>query len=227
MIDIIQIYKSKEYFTKNDYTPENRKSFHDLEHIFDSNQGYLEKNTLILPIEHKNQLQIKNADLIIIQDIKDWESFLVNKHLKNIDLPQWYNQSTREFIIADNKTIFPLAQLNSPKSFEVFKIVKSENNEFELFIDYLSNSMKIGIPERENHKICNLREGKPVRYLINGKSDFTMTGRKERTFYELDFIIEWIGKADKIEYRELNKISKKKMLPFKDCKLIDERKILR
>lgn len=37
-----------------------------------------------------------------------------------------------------------------------------------------------------------------------------MTGRKERTFYEVDYIIEWIGTASKIEYKELNKIMKSK-----------------
>lgn len=227
MIDIIQVYKSKEIFTKSAYTPENRTRFHDLEISLDSTQGYLENETLFLPIDYKNLSDVKTANLIIIQDIKGWESFIVNKNFENLKLPEWYKKSRRDFIIADNRNFYGLNQISTPKAFEIFKIQKSDNEVYEVFIDYLSNSERIGIPERENHKICNLKQSKPIRYKINGKSDFTMSGRKERTFYEFDFIIEWIGKADKIEFFELNKIKKTKTIPLDNCKLIDERKILR
>lgn len=227
MIDVIQIYKSKEIFTKSTYTPENRKRFHDLEISLNSTQGFLEDETLVLPIDYKNLPDVKAANLIIIQDIEGWESFLMNKNLENINLPDWLKKSRREFLISDNKNFFALRQLSNPKAFEIFKLHKSDKDTYELFIDYVSNSMRIGIPERENHKICELKQSKPIRYKINGKSDFTMTGRKGRTFYEFDFIIEWLGTAEKVEFRELNKINKTKIIPKDSCKLIDERKILR
>lgn len=227
MIDVIHIYKSREIFTKSTYTTENRKQFHDLEVSFDSTQGFLDKETLVLPIDYKNQADIKTANLIIIQDIKGWEPFLVNKDLESLNIPAWLKKLSRDFIIADNRNLFVLMQSKALKPFEIFKIRKSDKDSYELFIEYASNSMRIGIPKRENHKICDIKENKPIRYRINGKSDFTMSGSKERTFYEFDFIIEWIGKADKIEFRELNKIGKSKTIPLDNCKLIDERKILR
>lgn len=110
---------------------------------------------------------------------------------------------------------------------EIFKIRKTDSELFEIEIDYAANSMSIGVPERENHKFCDLKKDKPIRYKINGKSDFTMTGRKERTFYEFDYVFEWIGPADRIDYRELNKMKKSKIIPLGNSKLIDERKILR
>lgn len=227
MIDVIQIYKSKEIFTKSTYTPENRKLFNDLGDSFDSTQGYLENETLILPIECKNLPDIKTADLIVIQDIRGWESFVENKYLESLNLPDWFKKSRRDFLISDNKNLFAFRQLSTAKSLEIFKIRKSADGFYELEIDYSTNSMRIGIPERENHKFCNLKKHKPIRYKINGKSDFTMTGRKERTFYEFDFIIEWIGTANRVEFRELNKINKLKNIPLGNSKLIDERKILR
>ena len=226
MIDVIQVYKSKEIFIRSTYTPENRKSFHDLEDSFDSTQGYMEGETLVLPIEYEDLSELKTADLIIIQDVRGWESFRVNKHPERLDLPEWFKRSRREFLINNNKHLFPLRQLNTAKSFEIFKIRKSDDGWYELEINYTANSMRIGIPERENHKFCNLKRSKPIRYKINGKSDFTMSGRKERTYYEFDFIIEWLGSADKIEFRELNKINKSKILPLESLQLIDERKIL-
>ena len=103
---------------------------------------------------------------------------------------------------------------------------KQDNGLYELEIDYSTNSVKIGIPARENHKICDLKMSKPIRYRINGKSDFTMSGRKERTFYEFDYIIEWLGTAGRIEFCELNKINKLKSIPRGSSKLIDERRML-
>ncbi len=227
MIEVIQIYKYKEIFHKDSYTPENRKLLNAVESSFDSKNGYLDNDILYLPIECKNRPDLQTAQLIVIQDIKGWDPFLTNKELEHSGLPEWFIKSRRDFSIADNQTIFEFKQLSSPKSFEIFKISKSFNNSFDLFIDYDSNSTSIGIPKRNNHKICELRPGHPIRYKINGKSDFSMTGRKQRTFYEYDYIIELIGKVNRIEFLELNKISKTKKIPFEKCKLINERKILK
>jgi len=218
MIDVIQIYKSKEVFTKQTYTSENRKRGSNLEDTIDSKQGYLDNETLVLPIESINQPDVKTADLIIIQDIKEWNPCIVNENFK---------RSRRGVLMHENRNLFAFKQLSRPISFEIFKIRKSYKNTYELFINYSSNSMHIGIPKREDHKFCELKRNRPIRYKINGKSDFTMSKGKERTFYEFDFIIEWIGSADKIEFCELNKITKSKVIPRDDSKRIDERKILR
>ena len=227
MIEVIQVYKFKEIFHKDAYTPESRKLLNAVESSFDSPNGYLENDILYLPIEYKSRADLQTAQLIIIQDIKGWDPFLKNKELEHSGLPEWFIKSKRDFSMADNQTIFEFKQLSSPKSFEIFKIYKSINNSFDLFIDYDSNATSIGIPKRNNHKICELRPEHPIRYKINGKSDFTMTGRKQRTFYEYDYIIEFIGKANRIEFLELNKISKTKEIPFESCKMINERKILK
>lgn len=223
MIDIIQIYKSKEYFTKKTYTTENRNRFHVLEESFHSSQGFLENKTLVLPLSCKDQSEFTTSDLIIIQDINGWEPFLENKNLGNQTLPNWLHVSNRQSLISGTKTHFPLKQVNIPKPFELFKISKSDKETYELSLNYDSNSMTIGIPNRNNHKICDLKKRKPIRYLINGKSDFTLSRGKERTFYEFDYVIEWIGRADKIEFRELNIT---KAIPIDHCKVIDERKFL-
>ncbi len=203
MIDVIQIYKSKEIFTKSSYTPENRRLFHYMETEYSSSQGYLEKETLVLPLETTELPDLQTADLVIVQDIIGMES------------------------LASDRSILAFRQIKMPKSFEIFKIQKSDNGIYELYIDYKANSAVIGIPERENHKICNLKKNTPIRYRINGKSDFTLTGRKERTFNEFDFFIEWTGTAEKMEFRSLNEIKRTKIVPVNQYKMIDERKILR
>ncbi len=201
MIDVIQIYKSVKAFTKSSYTPESRKQFQERKNAIDSYEGYLEDGTLFLPLEYKDMSEIKDAGLIIIQDSE-----------ANI----FPGEET------ENPCIFK--QLNTPKSFEIFRIKRSDDV-YELFLDYTSNALRIGIPKRDNHKICELKPSKPVRYKINGKSDFTMSGRKERSFCEFDYIIEWEGKAERIEFCALNRIKKTKTV--QECIFIDERKNLR
>lgn len=224
MIDIIHIYKHKEIFHKNTYTSENRKVLNSVERFFESENGYLDNGNLYLPIEFKSRPDLDTADLIIIQDIKNRDPFLTNKAEEQTGLSGEFIKSKRDFSIADNQTHFEFRNMNSPKFFEIFSISKSVKNSFELSMIY--NQLSIGIPERKSHKICDLKLKHPVRYKINGKSDFTMTGRKQRTFYEYDYVIEWIGQADKIIFQELNKIKKTKEIHLDKCKLIDERKIL-
>jgi hypothetical protein len=210
-IIVIQVYKSKAVFPKNRYTPQSRKSFHNTDAVIDSVQGFLENGVLILPLEYKSQVNPKNTELIIIQDI------LRDKTLEN----------NRSNDMADSGDVFLLNQLNTPKEFEIFRVQKTDKDSYELFIDYNSNAGSIGVPRRENHKICDLQESKPIRFRTNGKSDFTLTGRKERTFNEFDYIIVRVGNASGVEFRERNKIHKRKNIPVKEAHLIDERKILK
>jgi hypothetical protein len=54
-----------------------------------------------------------------------------------------------------------------------------------------------------------------------------MTGRQQRTFIEYDYIFEYLGQADKVEFKPFNNMAMPKTIPFEKCKLVDERKILR
>ena len=227
MTDVIQIYRSKGVFGKSSYTPENRKHFNNLNETVESENGYFENGIMYLPLEYKTHPDLQTADLIIIQDTDGFNPFLIHASHNSVDLPEGDFRSRRDFLIKDNKPFTGLRQLSAPKPFELFKICKSGTDTFELFIDYIANAMIIGMPERENHKIGELKKNQPIRYKINGKSDFTLTGRKQRTFCEFDYIFEWIGQVDKIEFPERNKLKKCKKIPLTECKLIDERKILK
>lgn len=227
MTDVIQIYKSKGILEKLSYTPQNRKHFSNLNETVVSENGYVENGILYLQHYYRNHPDLQTADLIIIQDTDGFNPFLIHESLNDVILPEGDFRSRRDFLIKDNKHFAGLRQLSTPKSFELFKICKSGNDTFELFLDYASNAMIIGMPERENHKIGELKKNQPLRYKINGKADFTLTGRKQRTFCEFDYIFEWIGQVDKIGFQELNKLKKTKKIPLAECKLIDERKILK
>ena len=222
MTDIVQIYKSVDRIEKPDYNTASRQSVGVWESIA-SKTGFLKDGIISLPIESKNDPKLRNADLIIIQDIKGFDPFLVNKSWDNSQFPEWFKNSRKEYLNSVNLQLKSFSTLSRPWTFEIFELRKTDNDSIEIWLKY---SDTIGIPKRESHKIAELKVGKPIRFKINGKDDYTMTGRKQRTFSEFDYILEYIGTAYKIEYRELNKIEMTKTIPEADCKVIDERKIL-
>ncbi len=204
MIDVIQVYKFQGVFKKPFYTPENRKQFSELKPEIASSCGYLDEQMLVLPRAYKDLPGLPSANLIILLDI-------------DANTP----------IFDDEKHVFGFKNPNSKIAFEIFKLCKTSPECFDVFLDYTTNAARIGIPKRENHKIGELKISRPIRYKINGKSDFTFSGRKQRTFYEFEYILDWIGCAEEINFQELNQIKRSKKLPLTTCKLIEERKILR
>ncbi len=221
MKDVIQIFKSVERIEKPDYNTASRQSVGDWETIA-SKTGFFKDDTITLPIECKNDPKVKDADLIIIQDIKGFDPFLVNKFLDYSPFPKWLKDSRKEYINSDNLQLKGFSILSKPWNFEIFEFKRAANASIEVWLKY---SPKIGVPKRESHKIAELKIGKPIRFKINGKDDHAMTGNRQRAFSEFDYIMEYLGTADKLEFKELNKMETCKKVPAKDCKVIDERKI--
>lgn len=203
MFDVFEVHKSRKVFTKPTYTPENRKMYSTQVDTCNFKHRYVEKDTLFQPAAFESNSRINISDLIIIQHTID-SSF----ENPEIDL-------------------MLLSQLNTLKAFEIFKIKKADHDTYTIQLDYVTHSSFIGIPKRENHKIFDLKQSQPMRYKLNGKSDFTMTRGKERTFHEFYYIIEWTGTAKNIEFLDKIEPIKGTNPVQKDLKMIDERKMLR
>ena len=86
----------------------------------------------------------------------------------------------------DRNSCFRLSQ---PNRFAIFELRKQE--ELELYLQY--GYFEVGIPERKNFKLCTIKKQQPIEIKINGKTDFSATSRRERTFKEQHFIIEYVG----------------------------------
>jgi len=227
MTDVIQIFKSVERIKKPDYSTETRHLLHKWGDSIVSKTGYLSDGTLVLPIDKKQEPDLVTADLVIVQDINGFDPFFVEKFWDKTNLPSWFIDSRKNYVLAANRQLICFNQLLRKEAFEIFRIGKNESGTFDLYLNYSSNEFHIGIPKRDDHKIAELKLNQPIRYKVNGKSDFTMTGRKQRTFIEYDYIFEYLGKADRMEFKDLNKIEMIKSMPDNKYKLVDERKILK
>ena len=71
--------------------------------------------------------------------------------------------------------------------FDFFQFTKNDAEGIEV---WLKHNDVMGIPRRENHKLAKLKIGHPIRYKVNFKSDFTLSGGQERIFLEFDFVLE-------------------------------------
>lgn len=230
MMHVFQFYKKHWRIPKKYYTTETRQAFQNWDNKIQSQIGFVYGKELLLPVDKKSIIQLNGATSVILQDVIGHNSSQSKLHIRhNAEInrfPDWYRQQQLERTDSQNPE---LAVFNNQKriwDFEIFSIEKNDNNEFELYLRYKINEFQLGKPARDDHKLCILKKNEPLKISINGKSDFTMTGRKERSYAEYEYIIEYLGEIASVEFRELNKIGTEKAIPEKFGKHIDLRKIL-
>ncbi|HMK04469.1 MAG TPA: hypothetical protein VK489_09765 [Ferruginibacter sp.] len=224
MIDVIQIFKSEERYKKDNY--ETAKLLNQWEDSLTSRNGYLKDHTLYLPDTADPAPGIEDARIVIIQDIKGFEPFSAETSRQYTRKPRWHMDTNKKHMLYVNDEIICFYKLAASINLGILRLEKEQPGSFILSLNYTGHVLEMGIPERNDHKIAQLKAGKPVRYRTNGKSDFTMSGRKDRTFAEYDFIIAYIGQADKVIFKDAARMETVKKLPA-DYKLVDERKILK
>jgi hypothetical protein len=223
MIDIIQIFKSVQRFTKTNY--ETCTLQREWEDDITSGTGFLKDRILYLPDTGDHPPDIQDAKTLLIQDIQGFDPFFSPMPKEEKYQFKWFKDSNKRHQLFINHESICFYKLAAALHFEVFTIQKKQDG-FELFLNYTSFQLSIGTPERVNHKIAEIKPGQPVRYRLNGKSDFSLSGRRERTFAEYDFIFVYAGQADSIVFKDPKQLQIIKVPPG-EYKLVDERKILK
>lgn len=223
MSEVIQIYKSVYAIDKSDYNFESRSSINNWLNTIQSRTGYVKSKTLFLADSERSNPDLKNADLIIIQDIEGFDPFIMKNELRNLGLPNWFKENRTSYLQSQNQQLKCFSTTHSRWDFELFRISKSAMGNYEFSLNYSANQGKIGLPKRNDHKIINLKSDKPFTYRINGKIDHY----SQRLFMEFKYAIEYLGKINSIEFLAPNKIEIQKTLAKNNIKHIDERKILK
>lgn len=206
-MDIIQVFKAVHRFDKTNYNPASRQALAVKPDHCLSRNAYLQGTTLFLPATSRQLPGLDNAGLLIITD-----SF--GPDIPPADPP---------------RSPLPPSVFTQPCrrwAFEIFQLEKQPPAAFGLWLNYSANDAIIGLPRRQNHQIAALPPGGAVRYRLNGKADFTLSGRKQRTYTEFDYIIHYLGPADQVVFRPLNEMETTKRIPIDSCRMVDERKLL-
>lgn len=175
-IKILQVFSNVLRYTKEERSFDKRKEKLEWRPM-QSAHGYIKDKELFLPESILQHPALERCNLITIKD-----------------------SQTHEFAYMERMEHNDCFELTAPRKLGNFKIKLGE--ELELFLDY--DRFFIGIPKRANIKLCSLRLKQPVEIAINGKTDFSLTGRRDREFTDQHYIFEWLG-------------------DFKTCQVLNER----
>jgi hypothetical protein len=180
-IRIFQVFRNINVYGKANKSFDDRKDRMTWK-VIPSKSGHVIDGELYLPEQILKNADLLTCDLITIEDDNQ---------------PQTFTSSDLRFtkVIGSNyepdfNHCFHLARHNKLDIFEIRK-----EDEIELHLQY--GYFEIGIPERKNFKLCDIKKNKPVEIKINGKTDFSLSSGRERIFKEQDYIFEYIGDFDK------------------------------
>jgi hypothetical protein len=147
-----------------------------------SKSGFVKNDELYLPENILDCPNLKACGLITLEDNNRLQAF-ASEDFQKIN------------VIASNfePDLNHCFNLHHPGKLHIFEI--KADPILQLFLNY--DHYTIGIPERENFKLCALERNEPVEIMINGKTDFSLTSGRERIFKEQFYIFEYLGDFDK------------------------------
>ncbi len=163
-------------------------------------ESAIEENVLIRKDCYAKRTGILE-DVVILVDhnLDTYQDFLNLQKLKGqSDEDNNWNQLKYRDQQKEKKGIFLGKLQDHFLNFEIFQFKLGEEIEVYLNWDY----WKVGGPERAAHKIAELKRHKPVEIKIDGKRDFSATGRRARTFIENNYILEYKGVMEGLELVE-------------------------
>ncbi len=164
-IKILQIFTNILRYTKEDRSFDKRRDRLQWRPV-ESMNGCIKNGQLFLPPAILQHPGLEKANLITIKDS-------LNPQFNYMEL-------------LENNDCF---ELTASRKLGSFKIKQAE--ELELHLHY--SQFYIGTPKRDNIKLCNLRAGHSVEIAINGKTDFSLTGRRDREFTDQYYIFDHLG----------------------------------
>ncbi len=165
-IRIIQVFRNINIYGKQDKSFETRKDKISWKQI-QSNSGYIFENELYLPEQILMNPDFKDCDLITIED--DNQDQVASSKYKSI---------LNHCFITTRTTLL-----------DIFEIRMKEEVELHLKYGYF----EVGTPKRENFKLCDIKINVPVEIKINGKTDSSLSSRRDRVFKEQLYIFNYLG----------------------------------
>lgn len=199
MIDVIQIYHTSKYFSKDDFNHIERKNFFEWNESFGSDIGYTKENILYLPKECEKFKNIDKSGLIALVDVSE---------LKSVEYSS--------FFFAKNIS-FRIRNFVNPKFKYMVGNATLEKNEKGTY-DFIAG----GVDENQviqDFKYSELTIETPLRQMYN----FRTVNRGKSGYEEVDTIYELKQPVEKIEFLPKKKIMSMKKIPFEKCKVQDRR----
>ncbi len=201
---VIQIFSNSYHYDKEYKEFETRKEWVKWKKEIVSSTQIEDKTVLVTQKNYEKQGG-SSPNLVILLDSNFYteeDKIYLSKLDSNYNRYKYYKKEKQQLIFSTLS--------NRKIDLEIFKIRQNETTkEIELFFHW--NYWKMGGSERESFKLSELKVNKPINIKTDGRQDFSMSGRRKRTFIENNYIIEYKGifsqieiiKEDKIFYKQL------------------------
>lgn len=166
-VRVFQVFRNIHVYDKTQKSFEDRKEALAWQEI-PSKSGWVVDNELYLPEKILQDPGFTACNLITIED----------NHLVNVARTEYEQESNHCFTLGNFIKL------------DIFKL-KRDHEELELFLQH--GYFEVGIPSRDNFKLCTIKKNSPVEIKINGKTESSLTARRARQFKEQHYIIDYIG----------------------------------
>ncbi|WP_026932577.1 hypothetical protein [Christiangramia echinicola] len=201
---IIQIFDNSYVYTKDARSFEDRKLQQSWKKEIPSYSGKVNGEELWLNRSQFKKSQLDKSDFIFLLD---HNSDSIQETLVKFDYLEPYklqklkqaNQSKQLRIINEEahkiEDVFYTSLLNSAFKWKCFRFHYDGMPVIDL--DY--DAFKLGKPKRDNFTIYRLEKNTPIEIKINGKRDRSLFGRRDRTYHEMNIIINYLGTVNSLK----------------------------
>lgn len=175
-VKVLQVFRNAVFYGKSQKSWEDRAHMMDWE-VMQSQSGYLEEGILYLPETIRSFPDLPQSDLITLEDDNPPTAEVPNRGRYSL----WRDtegQTNRCF------------NLLHPRKFDFFEIAQEGD---DLILSLRPGYFEVGDPERERFRVCVLRPGSDVEIRINGKTDFSLSSRRDRTYLEQHYVFRHLG----------------------------------
>ncbi len=221
---IIQIFDNSYEYTKDSRSYEDRKHQYAWKKEVSSYSGKLSGDQLRVCKHQLKTSKLDNSDFIFLLDHNSETLSETLKKFGYLDPAQIHElKKASDFrayqiekeVEKDIEYVFYSRLLNSAFKWKCFKFHIDQVPVIDLEYDEFT----LGKPSRDNFTICMLEKNIPIEIKINGKSDMSLFGRRERTYHEINVIVNYLGTANSLEVVD-EPIIKKIPLPEKTINLL-------
>lgn len=208
---VLQVFHNVISFGKEENNAASREALCRWQETILSRSGEVKGGSLALPQELLAYRQrFERSDLLILNDCNNAED--VGKRVP-----------LHEEIDASGVTLLQLG--SRCVDYEIFQLNRGETG-LELHLAYSRHASYIGAPCRSDYRLACLKPGDILRVTINGKLDFSASGRRARSYQVRDYLIQYLGDIDSYTFLPESAPPTDKRPPLQQARHVDLREIL-
>jgi hypothetical protein len=175
-VKVIQVYRNQQYYGKDEKSYETRRDALAWQPI-PSATGYVKDGTLYLPPGVQESDIPAGCNLLIFTDNNQRPA------------PKGIFMELRIGNHYGDRTVY-MGYVQHFLQYDFLQFRMAEPMELHLC---LQDVFGLITPVRPQFKLCELEPGQQVLIKLNGKNDFSASGRRGRTFMEWEYIIDYLG----------------------------------